>query len=380
MDIQQEAVGAVPMEAEELAAELRGLGFTDAKAASPADMTEQDMALRAEEVTQAVSEVLDGTTDVSVTLSRLEEHLQQRSRLPPLRSLRVPGGPVMHWHHLYEDVPEGPSLVIAQVRADVVPLSPHASPLGISPRGRSSSTRCRCTSSSTRRRGGWSASWTWRRVRVAAHVPSTAASADGRPLVCAASDPHHLRYVLSPHATPATSTLVLGRKSDMAVAAESLQRQAAALAKRAHMTAGGAAAATEEEEPTAKGKGDGTPDPADVRVGPAPFEAAETTRLGDETVGDRVEVSARSLVTMQEVAMRVARHGGGALVVDYGHGHASADSLRGIRKHQFTHPLEAPGHSDLVRAARASKGCHSRDGWLCRRRPMLTFTHCARQR
>lgn len=142
----------------------------------------------------------------------------------------------------------------------------------------------------------------------------------------------------------------------MAVAAQSLKRQAAALAKAEHVAAGGAAAATEEEEPTVKTPAGGAPDPANVRVGPAPYEAAETTRLGDESVGDRVEVSARSLVTMQEVALRVAQHGGGALIVDYGHDHASADSLRGIRRHRFTHPLEAPGKSDLVRRGRSSGG------------------------
>lgn len=80
----------------------------------------------------------------------------------------------------------------------------------------------------------------------------------------------------------------------------------------------------------------------------------------------------------------------GALVVDYGVDHASGDSLRGIKKHQFVHPLQEPGVCDLVsgstrercRPARAagrtpaSRGTVTNEAASSRSLPTLTFRRC----
>jgi SAM-dependent MidA family methyltransferase len=45
----------------------------------------------------------------------------------------------------------------------------------------------------------------------------------------------------------------------------------------------------------------------------------------------------------------VAREGGAALVVDYGHvASAAGETLQAVAAHRFVHPLAAPGESDLT--------------------------------
>ena len=49
------------------------------------------------------------------------------------------------------------------------------------------------------------------------------------------------------------------------------------------------------------------------------------------------------------LAGRVARHGGAALVVDYGHADSGfGDTLQAVRGHEFADPLENPGEADLT--------------------------------
>jgi NADH dehydrogenase [ubiquinone] 1 alpha subcomplex assembly factor 7 len=49
------------------------------------------------------------------------------------------------------------------------------------------------------------------------------------------------------------------------------------------------------------------------------------------------------------LAQRVARHGGAALIMDYGHtATAPGDSLQAVRAHKFTDPLAEPGEADLT--------------------------------
>jgi NADH dehydrogenase [ubiquinone] 1 alpha subcomplex assembly factor 7 len=49
------------------------------------------------------------------------------------------------------------------------------------------------------------------------------------------------------------------------------------------------------------------------------------------------------------LAQRVARHGGAALVIDYGHAAtAPGDTLQSVRAHKFTDPLSDPGEADLT--------------------------------
>jgi NADH dehydrogenase [ubiquinone] 1 alpha subcomplex assembly factor 7 len=76
---------------------------------------------------------------------------------------------------------------------------------------------------------------------------------------------------------------------------------------------------------------------------PEPRLSAEAPR------GAVFEWSEAAVMTAQTVATRVAREGGAALVVDYGHeGPAIGDTLQAVRRHRFADPLAAPGDADLT--------------------------------
>jgi SAM-dependent MidA family methyltransferase len=45
---------------------------------------------------------------------------------------------------------------------------------------------------------------------------------------------------------------------------------------------------------------------------------------------------------------RIARHGGVALIVDYGGWRSRGDTLQAVRRHARADPLEAPGEADLT--------------------------------
>ncbi|TPX63202.1 hypothetical protein SpCBS45565_g06797 [Spizellomyces sp. 'palustris'] len=86
-------------------------------------------------------------------------------------------------------------------------------------------------------------------------------------------------------------------------------------------------------------------------LSPGPTNASFTImaheRFQNFKVGDRVEVSPDSYAVANHVAQRIKKDGGSALFIDYGRDHAVGDSLRGIRKHDFTNVLSRPGDSDL---------------------------------
>ncbi|KAF9329796.1 NADH dehydrogenase [ubiquinone] complex I, assembly factor 7 [Podila minutissima] len=63
--------------------------------------------------------------------------------------------------------------------------------------------------------------------------------------------------------------------------------------------------------------------------------------------GDRIEISPDSFRVAHEMAKHMNKHGGSALIVDYGKDHIQGDTLRGIHKHKFTHVLTQPGNVDL---------------------------------
>jgi NADH dehydrogenase [ubiquinone] 1 alpha subcomplex assembly factor 7 len=64
--------------------------------------------------------------------------------------------------------------------------------------------------------------------------------------------------------------------------------------------------------------------------------------------GAILEISAAALAATAEIAARVARQGGAALLVDYGHAGSFGDTLQAMRAHAFADPLEAPGEADLT--------------------------------
>ncbi|CAH1634716.1 unnamed protein product [Spodoptera littoralis] len=66
--------------------------------------------------------------------------------------------------------------------------------------------------------------------------------------------------------------------------------------------------------------------------------------------GDRteLEISARSLGIARQLATRVDKYGGIALIADYGHEGEKGDTFRAFHKHQVVNPLENPGKCDLT--------------------------------
>lgn len=65
--------------------------------------------------------------------------------------------------------------------------------------------------------------------------------------------------------------------------------------------------------------------------------------------GSIAELSPASTAIAQEIATRIADHGGAALIVDYGHAESAAgDTLQAMRSHEFADPLENPGEADIT--------------------------------
>ncbi|DBA00548.1 TPA: hypothetical protein N0F65_006452 [Lagenidium giganteum] len=74
---------------------------------------------------------------------------------------------------------------------------------------------------------------------------------------------------------------------------------------------------------------------------------AEPIMTAQAKIGDRIEISPMSIALVQDIAKRISAHGGGALIVDYGHDSPSELSLRGIKDHEFVSVLREPGDVDL---------------------------------
>ncbi len=71
-------------------------------------------------------------------------------------------------------------------------------------------------------------------------------------------------------------------------------------------------------------------------------------RLGDTRPGDIVEICPAAAPITDEIARRIATHGGAALVIDYGGWHSLGDTLQALRGHEFADPLADPGQADLT--------------------------------
>lgn len=79
--------------------------------------------------------------------------------------------------------------------------------------------------------------------------------------------------------------------------------------------------------------------------------------------GDIFEFSPAAISTMSVVADNIAHHGGGALVLDYGHiSSGLGDTLQAVRAHTYVDLLNAPGaaditaHVDFARLVRVAQG------------------------
>ena len=80
---------------------------------------------------------------------------------------------------------------------------------------------------------------------------------------------------------------------------------------------------------------------------PAPHEGL-AHRLDDTRNGMIVETSAARDGAVDEIAARIAAHGGAALMVDYGDWRSRGDTFQALRNHAPVDPLECPGEADLT--------------------------------
>lgn len=90
------------------------------------------------------------------------------------------------------------------------------------------------------------------------------------------------------------------------------------------------------------------------RLGLAPGATAGEALIPDSVrrtagEGDFAEICPAGLSIARAIAERVARHGGAALIVDYGHAVSGVgDTLQALSGHEYCDPLEAPGMADLT--------------------------------
>jgi NADH dehydrogenase [ubiquinone] 1 alpha subcomplex assembly factor 7 len=87
----------------------------------------------------------------------------------------------------------------------------------------------------------------------------------------------------------------------------------------------------------------------EVAPGPSPLAAALPAGLPMPREGEIVELRPAGDAVMAELARRIARHGGAALIVDYGHAaSAYGDTLQAVRGHDYAPVLADPGEADLT--------------------------------
>ena len=79
----------------------------------------------------------------------------------------------------------------------------------------------------------------------------------------------------------------------------------------------------------------------------APIEALDH-RLEDTNAGDIVELCPVLPAIVQNIATRIAIHGGTALIIDYGDWRSLGDTLQALKKHQHYDPFIAPGTADIT--------------------------------
>lgn len=71
-------------------------------------------------------------------------------------------------------------------------------------------------------------------------------------------------------------------------------------------------------------------------------------RMADTATEEVVEHCPAGQMVAARLGDLIARHGGAALVIDYGDWRSHGDTFQALQKHQFTDPLAQPGHADLT--------------------------------
>ncbi|KAE9630534.1 class I SAM-dependent methyltransferase [Parasedimentitalea maritima] len=83
-------------------------------------------------------------------------------------------------------------------------------------------------------------------------------------------------------------------------------------------------------------------------LGPSTPQPALDHRQHDTQDGDLVEICEAAAPILATVAQRISKHGGAALIVDYGDWRALGDTLQALRSHKSTDTLDDPGQADLT--------------------------------
>ncbi|HJS41350.1 MAG TPA: SAM-dependent methyltransferase [Sphingomicrobium sp.] len=77
--------------------------------------------------------------------------------------------------------------------------------------------------------------------------------------------------------------------------------------------------------------------------------ALDGQKLAFSAKGEVQEDSPAREAAVTAIAMHLGRHGGVALIIDYGHARtAPGDTLQAVREHRFADPLAEPGEQDLT--------------------------------
>ncbi len=80
-----------------------------------------------------------------------------------------------------------------------------------------------------------------------------------------------------------------------------------------------------------------------------PFAPPELNhRLEDTKTGDIVEYSVPRVQIAEAIGAKVARHGGAAIIVDYGDWRSQGDTFQAVERHTPVDPLDHPGKADLT--------------------------------
>lgn len=71
-------------------------------------------------------------------------------------------------------------------------------------------------------------------------------------------------------------------------------------------------------------------------------------RLAGTTEGQIVELNTPALPLAEDIGARIARHGGAALIIDYGDAVSIGDTFQALKAHEPVDPLACPGKADLT--------------------------------
>lgn len=85
----------------------------------------------------------------------------------------------------------------------------------------------------------------------------------------------------------------------------------------------------------------------------APVAAANDKALAENVrsapIGSIAETCPAATAIAEDISARIARHGGAALIIDYGYAKSAAgDTLQALRNHSYADPFDAPGEADLT--------------------------------